>query len=673
MKNVSFAVYFFCFSVITGCAGAQAPETQLRLAVDQLLGSKLSPSAALSHIEWRELKLDALADRLDSTQTIFGRWALDKLLQPIIVRTDLEARQALLKTLVEDDALFDALSNELAIIAQTQKEFLTLFDRRDQLYIRAQEFYFDFPLMARLNASLNKSALSLEGSFISSIGSQLLSIVGMLCLDGAQREMMRWLLSDDDSTLNLVDGFKQGLKAPYMQHSFEQTDYFSAKRNSPTFTRWNAKDYFRVMISGSFGDRYQLLQDGFHSTPSLLGLPASLHDSILQNPSRVSSFIGALVPTIVLDVFWARKSISMIRNLRVHYVVVHRMRALLVAVNKCLRAIARIAKLLSKYRSTAEPVVPHLINCITNTHAPLHIVRGALSARTFNEAQGHLYSRGKVLQAYRLCKVHVRQVLPAVRDIAALDALVAVARSCREIKKSGLPFCYATFVSDEQTATAVLDISDGWLMIAGHENPVSNSMYFGNNYPRKIMLTGPNGCGKSCFLKMVGQAAVLAQSFGFVPATRYVGSYLQTIGTSICPEEDISTGLSSYMAQKESAERIRASVQECTDKMPGLFLIDEPYRGTVEAESAQRIITFCQDIEHNPYAVVALATHVQQPAKVLDPQSFGQHQADVVARVDGTFERTFKIIPGCADWWFGNAAQRSAFVDWISDVAAGQK
>ena len=98
-----------------------------------------------------------------------------------------------------------------------------------------------------------------------------------------------------------------------------------------------------------------------------------------------------------------------------------------------------------------------------------------------------------------------------------------------------------------------------------------------------------------------------------------------------------------------------------------LALIDEPYKGTVDVESAKRIYQFGKDIADFSQALVAIATHVKKPITLEADTGgiFGNYQVKIKEITPGVFERLFKIGKGPARWWFEDDEKRSRFIDWV--------
>jgi DNA mismatch repair ATPase MutS len=166
----------------------------------------------------------------------------------------------------------------------------------------------------------------------------------------------------------------------------------------------------------------------------------------------------------------------------------------------------------------------------------------------------------------------------------------------------------------------------------------------------------------------------LAQSWCIVPAKKAQQTIFSAIKTSFAPHEDIKHGLSTFMAEKKVMEELLNDIKDSDPYNHMLVLIDEPYKGTVDAESAKRIYQFGMDIASYPQALVAIATHVKRPIALAQDTNgvFGNYHVKIEEVTKGVFERLFKFERGPALWWFEDAEKRSRFVDWIGVVGSSE-
>lgn len=162
-------------------------------------------------------------------------------------------------------------------------------------------------------------------------------------------------------------------------------------------------------------------------------------------------------------------------------------------------------------------------------------------------------------------KINMSEVKELFEIIGIIDALISV----KNYRESLEYYCKPEFTSD-----ICIVLNDAYHPLLN--NPVANSI----DTSRNVLLTGSNASGKSTFLKMVGINAIVAQSFGFAYATKYVAPFFD-IYSSMALKDDITNGESYFMAEIKSLKRI---ADACESEETVLCIIDEVLRGTNTVE-----------------------------------------------------------------------------------------
>ncbi|KAM3912213.1 mutS protein homolog 5 [Leptodactylus fuscus] len=159
-------------------------------------------------------------------------------------------------------------------------------------------------------------------------------------------------------------------------------------------------------------------------------------------------------------------------------------------------------------------------------------------------------------------------VLHEVIDyVGQLDALLALAISARE--HGYVRPCY--------TSNSIINIKEGRhpIMVFCCGTFVPNSAMTGEEEKRIKILTGPNSCGKSVYLKQVGLIVFMALIGSYVPASYAEIGPIDGIFTRLQTRESVSLGLSTFMIDINQVAR---AVNDGTRN--SLILIDEFGKGT---------------------------------------------------------------------------------------------
>ncbi|KAG8552844.1 hypothetical protein GDO81_003107 [Engystomops pustulosus] len=154
-----------------------------------------------------------------------------------------------------------------------------------------------------------------------------------------------------------------------------------------------------------------------------------------------------------------------------------------------------------------------------------------------------------------------------IEYIGQLDALLAMAISARE--NGYVRPCY--------TSNNIIRIQEGRhpLMVFCSATFVPNSATTEEQEKRIKILTGPNSCGKSLYLKQVGLIVFMAMIGSYVPASYAEIGPIDGIFTRLQTQESVSLGLSTFMIDLNQVSR---AVNNATSN--SLILIDEFGKGT---------------------------------------------------------------------------------------------
>jgi len=140
-------------------------------------------------------------------------------------------------------------------------------------------------------------------------------------------------------------------------------------------------------------------------------------------------------------------------------------------------------------------------------------------------------------------------------------------------------------------------------------------------------------------------------------------SIFDAVRTSLEPAEDLAHGLSKFMAQKESMDKVLQFVHSDPAKV-SLVLLDEPYDGTVTDEIARRAGAFFDSVITSNNCLAIGATHIMP--QLANEKLYGWYHVGITEPKLGEFKRTFQLQPGLAKRWFEDQAWRGRFIDWLT-------
>lgn len=645
---------------------------------------KIKKDPFVTETEISELQIPWLIDTLDYTQTAFGRRLLEQSMQ--LATSDsriIKERQRIESILYDNSDVLQKIQNTLYLIGSLQGHFLSYFDPADRLHLIAQSLYFNGDSIEWISSCAkdiikkgNNHTKILNLGIIGSIIKRCDSFFISLCKQSMADELIKITLGIS-TQLNL-DGFLfENMVSIFKDHILWFRSF------NPETYNGDHHIYSNIMREGTFADKVGAYVCGSTAQDTSIGfkyIPISWRWN-LRKQSDFTSW--QTVPwyskaIAVLSLFgWTlykdyrtiedgKESIKKISNL---FKVMGALRSRLQSFSQIIYQIKGLLEFIKKYPEIYKSSFIRnleLINTITGS-SKFNELSKLLDAIGSYKNNGDFYNYGVVLKAHALLHEIKHEFIPIFEAIGELDAYCSVATLCKQHQKKTVQFSFVEFVEKDEP---YVWLQNCWVPLISPSKVVSNDIYLGaNNWGNKIIITGPNGGGKSTYLKALGQSIYLAHTFGIAPASHAIMTLYSGLRTCFHPKENLSENMSQFMAEKKSIDALASYVQDnISINQKKMLLIDEPYRGTVDSESAERIYTFGKLVAHNPLASVVIATHVYKPITLSDETDgiFTNCQV-VIDQVDTDyFKRTFTVAPGVATWWFSDANKRSHFIDWLA-------
>jgi hypothetical protein len=182
----------------------------------------------------------------------------------------------------------------------------------------------------------------------------------------------------------------------------------------------------------------------------------------------------------------------------------------------------------------------------------------------------------------------------ALKDLASIEVIWKMSQSpylriAHVIEKGAYPLFQAQ---------NLFDISLG-------EKAVASSVRFTGESPHAA-LTGPNGGGKSSFLRAVLQCVILAQTYGFAPADGLVMRRFSWISSGL-RLQDAPGDLSMFETEVWFAARL---LRHKTEKRIGLVLYDELFHSTNPPDGVRTAEIFLKRLWEKTGVISIVSTHV---------------------------------------------------------------
>ena len=215
---------------------------------------------------------------------------------------------------------------------------------------------------------------------------------------------------------------------------------------------------------------------------------------------------------------------------------------------------------------------------------------------------------GRVIATYRImndCKDKLIQPLGALGE---LDMYMSIARLYKKYQAQNLKFCLPTYT---YSLSPSLVMKDFWNPMVGN-HAIPNSLTIGGAQPQNVVITGPNGGGKSTVMKSVILAVIMAQTLGICPAQGIALTPFSKIRGYLNMTDDITKGQSLFQAIAQRAIDIQKDVAKVPQGECSLVIFDELFDGTEARAGEALACAFIEELAKMRHNICLLTTHFQQ-------------------------------------------------------------
>jgi hypothetical protein len=295
----------------------------------------------------------------------------------------------------------------------------------------------------------------------------------------------------------------------------------------------------------------------------------------------------------------------------------------LIKLNEFLKSVEQASCMLE---ATQEPVLVDLAQKLKLSHSPaMNKLTQALNTPTFQGKESWCSHWGRIKATYRLIDECKKELLPLYATLGELDFLNAAAGLVAVPNPS---FCLPTFIEGNK---AGIEITDCWNILRDPKKSVTNSIAMGyreeKDDPRSLVVTGPNGQGKTENMLAPYYATIMAQTIGVAPGKRMVLVPCQQFLTRLKAETNISRDRSLFMAD---AERMAINLKKIEEEKGITFIVlDEPSTGTKRKLAQSLVKVLLQEIGRSDKTLCLTTTHYDRPTALAaqEPHTFANLQA----------------------------------------------
>lgn len=651
-------------------AGVRA-KTEL---IAMLEASEPVVSSIIGSYEYEESEYASLINHLDNTVTVAGSWALGRHSMPVVDAHDLAHRQEVIRALIEHDQIAQQWNDALLVIAQNQNSLYSYFNKEHALHERAKSIYFKL-----FDSVLNHNEMALESAFWIDCGKTVMGLLAHLGFEGVVHN----LFLQQDTVF--VERFKKTvLDEKSSDALFTKKDL--KKMWDTTHQQQNKSSWRQGITMGLIkpfrvhDPRYSLLKDP-EIRAEILSKPSSHVINVLMGDSSAGDIYSVITDGYSLPKpvgFGAVTLIALMRDISLgvnikngydHLKSVWDTTALLEKELVALGTLFRSCKdLVDACAECPELATTQAIKTLAMLHNGGELVSVRLrqlvqlteSLSEYHEAGSFAQlSRGKVLLAHKLLTEIAHELLPVIKAIGVIDALCSI-RTVYTRQTEQTPWCIPHFSSADRP---FIRAHSSWCPFVDVTSVVHNDIVMGNAQPGNLIITGPNGGGKSTFMKSTMYQLLLGQSWGIAPSSYAEFTPFTKIMTALRPHEDTTRGISTFMSERLRLDKMKSALATATEDDVIFMALDEPCRGTVEGTAQELVYVFGSELAQSDRVCSIIATHFEKPTRLeaVYGEQIKNYQCEFLDDGDH-LRRTFRVLPGIAQWWFHNETMRSKYL-----------
>jgi len=264
---------------------------------------------------------------------------------------------------------------------------------------------------------------------------------------------------------------------------------------------------------------------------------------------------------------------------------------------------------------------------------------------------------------FRIFKNDYQIWYKAVKFVSDIDCLLALANFARSAQSDG-PICRPQVTPPNGSPSLeIVNARHPSLNVSSLFNGgdfIPNDTFLGGEYPRSMLLTGPNMGGKSTLMRQVGLIVILAQMGSFVPAESCKLTACDRVFTRLGASDSIMAGESTfYVELSETCSILKHATKN------SLILLDELGRGTSTFDGnaiAGAVLNSISDSDDGPRTIFSTHYH-NLVTEFANNKNVNQSHMGCMVDEDGDEEQVtflYKVTEGPCPKSYGFHAARVA-------------
>ncbi len=273
------------------------------------------------------------------------------------------------------------------------------------------------------------------------------------------------------------------------------------------------------------------------------------------------------------------------------------------AITKQARAIYYLLKQDKEYSENFDTVskLEYFFGKTPRCSAPCQKLLWLLKRDTFTTEVASLSHVGNILAAYRLYHEVHEELALLTQALGEIDLYLACADTMRNQTEQE-PWCFVEYKDAGAPSIVAQNLRHLFL-----QKSIIKPWSVDISEMSHTLLTGDNGSGKSTYINGLGQALLLAQTLGIVPAQKFAVTPFAHIATYRFIDDNIFEGTSRFYAECARIENILETVEQATGFC--CILLDEPFTSTHATKGCAYLQEAFKRLLATRHTVSFVATH----------------------------------------------------------------
>jgi len=490
-----------------------------------------------------------------------------------------------------------------------------------------------------------------------SLGVLLISPLTNLETLRKRQDIIRFLVQDDEARTalhNVINAFAK--QEDQLLALWNKNDLMYSKNMGQALFNNNLKKKIsstRFEISRRFHDVVE------PSSPLIAHLASRfIKKLIINNPTKTksNSSTGFNPSTAVFDLiipsFTAlgiaiaiKTSYSKFKNRSILVMALKKRFQSLVKLGESLMNLSAFAR---KYDNYNVPALTYIKNFSGTQNNDIHTFFDNLTSRAFSLETSYFTPGflGPLLSAVPQFLSIKDRLCPSLHALGELDALLSIATLVKEHETLGNHYCYAEYITSENTPAVAID--QFWHPNLPAQTAIPNDIELGGKKPRNAIITGSNAGGKSTNTKALMLAILFAQTITVSAALKISLTPFTLLNTYLNIVEDAGNAVSQHRAEVRRAKELISMIQKLSPHQFSITVMDEMFRCTNPATGAAAAFAIGKELGKLKNSFLLLATHYHHLTKLADEpeSSFVNLCVDAIKNEDGSFTYPYKLRAG---------------------------